>query len=288
MLAIPDIPVKSGYCPQAEDKTVEADALEFYLLRQRTTEVDRLEMAASLTRNVKALALWGIRHANPNSPIERIRQVFASVLLENKLTADFNLTGVDETLWTQDSIAVAAQLHPLFASLEIPYYITDGVASAAYGEPRSTKDLDLVIQIPTQDITRLSAVLEQQGFYCPPSAIKEIQQGVGSVLSVTHTETIDNVDLVLSGDSEFDYAKLQRRRLLQVRDTTELWLISPEDLILGKILWGRGKRSKKQWRDVLGVLKVQVAHLDYGYLTEWAERLGIGDVLSQALVEAGI
>jgi hypothetical protein len=288
MPAIPDIQVKSGYRPQAEDKTVEADALEFYLLRQKTTEVDRLEMAASLTRNVKALALWGIRQANPNAPIEQVRQVFASVLLEHKLGVGFNLTGVDETLWTQDSIAVAAQLHPLFASLEIPYYITRGVASAAYGEPRSTKDLDLVIQIQAQDITRLSAVLEQQGFYCPPGAIEEIQQGVGKVLSVTHTETIDNVDLVLSGDSEFDRVKLQRRRQLRVRNVTELWLISPEDLILGKILWGQGKRSEKQWRDVLGVLKVQAANLDYGYLAEWSEQLGIADMLSQALVEAGI
>jgi hypothetical protein len=288
MLKIPTITVNPGYCPQAADKTVEADALEFYILRQKTTESDRLEMAASLTHNVKELALWGIRNANPGAAIAQIRQVFASVLLEAKLTTDLPLIGVDPTLWTQDSIAVAAQLHPLFASLEIPYYITDGVASAAYGEPRSTKDLNLVIQIPASDILRLSTVLEQQGFYCPPSALEEIQQGSGKVLSVTHTETIDNVDLVLSGETEFDRVQLQRRRKLLVRDVTELWLISPEDLILGKILWGRGKQSEKQWRDVLGVLKVQATHLDYGYLTTWAEQLAIANALSQACTEAGI
>lgn len=65
-------------------------------------------------------------------------------------------------------------------------------------------------------------------------------------------------------------------------------MISPEDLVLQKLLWGSTSQSEKQWRDVLGVLKLQESSLDYGYITEWAEYLALVDMLIQALTEAGI
>jgi hypothetical protein len=54
------------------------------------------------------------------------------------------------------------------------------------------------------------------------------------------------------------------------------------------ILWRRGSKSEKQWRDVLGILKVQALELDYGYLVAWAERLEILEPFDQVLLEAGV
>ncbi len=69
--------------------------------------------------------------------------------------------------WIQDSITLAAQLHPIFASLGVPYYITGGVAAIAYGEPRTTQDLAVVLSIQLSAIGTLATVLEQAGFYVP-------------------------------------------------------------------------------------------------------------------------
>ena len=46
--------------------------------------------------------------------------------------------------------------------------------------------------------------------------------------------------------------------------------------MLAKLEWYRkgGCVSDRQWRDLLGVLKVQAGALDRGYLTEWASKLG--------------
>lgn len=44
----------------------------------------------------------------------------------------------------------------------------------------------------------------------------------------------------------------------------------------------------KQWRDVLGIFKLQAESLDYVYLAEWAEHLNLVDAFSQALNEAGL
>lgn len=69
---------------------------------------------------------------------------------------------------------------------------------------------------------------------------------------------------------------------------TRCWLVSPEDLILAKLLWGRKSQSEKQWRDVLGVLKVQGEIEGFAYLMQWAERLGLVDAIAQALIAAGL
>jgi hypothetical protein len=45
--------------------------------------------------------------------------------------------------------------------------------------------------------------------------------------------------------------------------------------------------SERQWRDVLGVLKVQAERLDLAYLRRWAAALGVADLLEQALSQAG-
>ncbi|RUT05648.1 hypothetical protein DSM106972_036550 [Dulcicalothrix desertica PCC 7102] len=54
------------------------------------------------------------------------------------------------------------------------------------------------------------------------------------------------------------------------------------------MLWGKGKQSEKQWRDVLGILKAQFDSLEYSYLINWAEYLAIAESLSEAFIEAGI
>ncbi|BAZ11920.1 hypothetical protein NIES4071_37480 [Calothrix sp. NIES-4071] len=58
--------------------------------------------------------------------------------------------------------------------------------------------------------------------------------------------------------------------------------------MLQKLLWGKGKQSEKQWRDVLGILKAQSDTLEYSYLINWAEHLNIVESISQAFTEAGI
>ncbi|MFB2983641.1 hypothetical protein [Microseira sp. BLCC-F43] len=148
----------------------------------------------------------------------------------------------------------------------------------------------MVIEFIRDNIYQLVEALETAGFYCPPGAVEDIQEGRGRVLSVTHMTLVLNADIVLNSNTEFDRSKMARRRLeaLDSAGVEQFWIASPEDVILAKLLWRQQSQSQKQWTDVLGILKVQAEHLERGYLTEWAEQLGLVDDLNLAFIEAGI
>jgi hypothetical protein len=279
--------ITTGYRPQAEDTSIESDVYLFDRLRSLSL-TQRIEQAAAHDRAVRKLCLAGIKSRCQNLPIEEIGLHFARAVLAEKFSPGFKPSGTDERMWIQDSIALAQELHQILVSLDIPYYVGGGVASTIHGEPRSTRDLDLVIQIQQQQIDSLVRTLEEAGFYCPAGAVEELKFGRSKILNITHTQTIANADLYAMDSSPFAVSQMSRRQLLDVEGMPNFWIASPEDTILQKLLWGYRSQSEKQWRDVLGMLKLQNTNLDYNYLTEWATALGITDPLAQAMTEAGI
>ncbi|MBW4476620.1 MAG: hypothetical protein KME54_07040 [Tolypothrix brevis GSE-NOS-MK-07-07A] len=279
--------VRPGYQPQAADTNIDADIYLFARLRQLALK-QRIEIAIAHNRGVRKLCLAGIKSRHRGASLKEIRLQFARAVLSEKFSPGFQPQGGDETMWIQDSITLASELHQILESVNIPYYVSGGVASSIHGEPRSTRDLDLVIEIQRDQINLLVTTLEAAGYYCPAGAVEDLQQGRDRMLNITHTETIANADLYVTDTSAFAASQMTRRRLLDVEGMPNFWLISPEDLLLQKLVWGRGSQSEKQWRDVLGILKLQADFLDYGYLTEWAENLGLVDLISQAFTEAGI
>jgi hypothetical protein len=279
-----EIIIPAGYRSQAEDTSVETDRVTFYLLRQRTN-AQRLMMAASLTRGARQLSLHCLRQQFACLSAQDFARKIALAWLQEDCPPNFTPQGNDMT-WIQDSIALAVQLHRILEGLGIPYYITGGVAAIAYGEPRTTRDLDVVIEIPSTAINRLVEVLEQEGFYVP--GVEDVRLGRMFCLGITHIESISRADLVIAGTEAFDRLKFERRRMIEMPGAETLYFASAEDVILSKLLWGMRSQSEKQWRDVLGVLKVQADSLDYDYLTTWANQLGIFAPLNLCMTEAGV
>lgn len=280
---IPKFVIKPGYRPQAADTSVETDLLTFHLLRQRTAD-ERLRMAASLTRSARKLSLCSLRQQFPHLSPTQFAQKIALAWLQEHCPPNFIPTG-EFPMWIQDSISLATKLHPIFEELEIPYYITGGVAAISYGEPRTTQDLDLVMAISPLDIDCLTNALAEAGFYIP--GVDDVKSGRIKILQITDMESISRAHLIIAGTDECDRLKFDRRQVIEFEGTA-LYFASPEDVILNKLHWRQQSGSEKQWRDVLGVLKVQAETLDYSYLLEWAKRLGIVDALNLVITEAGV
>jgi hypothetical protein len=98
------------------------------------------------------------------------------------------------------------------------------------------------------------------------------------------------VDIFGLGNAPYDEAEFGRRRRMRVRSTgEELFVKSPEDTVLRKLLWYRegGEVSEKQWRDVVEVLRVSGPEMNPAYLDTWASRLGLDALLARARASVG-
>jgi hypothetical protein len=172
----------------------------------------------------------------------------------------------------------------------IRYFVGGSVASALYGEARSTRDIDFVAAMLPSQVEPFVAALGNQ-FYAEPQTIAEAVASRRS-FNVIHLDTMVKVDVFVFKADAFGRSQFARRagKQLSAVDSSLIYVASAEDTILAKLQWYRegGGASDRQWLDVLGVLKVQGAALDRAYLDEWARELGLRDLLCRALVEAGL
>jgi hypothetical protein len=282
--AIPKLSVPPGYCPQSEDCNLEADLLDFYLLRQ-ISSTDRVAMSASLMQGARKLSLHSLRHQLTDLSASQFARRVAEAWLQEDCPSNCIPTSPEMT-WIQDSTQLATQLHHLLTEAQVPYYITGGVAAITYGEPRTTRDLDLVLSISSADLDRLVSTLEQEGFYA--TGVEDVKAGRMNVLQVTQIETISRADLMIAEPDRYEQLKFARRRLSPFPDGTEVYLACPEDVVISKLRWGERSQSEKQWRDVLGILKVQLGALDYEDMHTLAAEFEISEALERATVEAGV
>ena len=271
--------VDAAYRAQSIDTSVEADCFIFQLLRQKSNG-NRLAMTAALSKGARELSLIGLANTFSELSTTEFAKKVAFIWLGHRWPEGFIPKGEPMT-WVQDSLQLARQLHPIFEQAGIAYYITGGVAATAYGDPRTTRDLDVVLNISRGNIPDLVPVLESVGFYVP--GIEDVVSGRMNTLQIIHQQTLLQADLILAGTEPWDAIKFERRQI-----ESGLYFASPEDIVLSKLLWRMRSQSEKQWRDVLGVLKVQGERLDFDYLREWADALKLRDDLDQVCREAGL
>jgi hypothetical protein len=153
----------AGYRTQSTDCSIESDILQFELLR-RWSPTRRLMQAASLMQSARQLSLNAHRKRFPQLSTSELGQRLAQAWLQENCPLEYIPTGTEMT-WIQDSIQLAAELHDLFVANSISYYVTRGVAAVAYGETRTTQDLDVVLAIDLADLPRIATIFETAGFY---------------------------------------------------------------------------------------------------------------------------
>jgi hypothetical protein len=172
--------------------------------------------------------------------------------------------------------------------LDVPYFIGGSLASTVYGLLRTTMDADLVADLRLEHVNPFVASLGS-AFYVDEEAIQDAIIHRSS-FNVIHLDTMFKVDVFIPHNRPFDKQQFERRVAQRAfRDTERsAYFAGPEDTVLTKLEWFRmgGEVSERQWRDVIGVLRVQRDRLDMSYMRQWAGSLGVLDLLDRALAEA--
>ena len=189
-----------------------------------------------------------------------------------------------------DIVGALSRIVGCFDKLGIAYYIGGSIASSAYGMARATMDVDLVANVEMSQVDRLVRSLEAD-YYISAGMIKDAINRRAS-FNLIHLETMIKIDVFISKDQPYDSEVFARRRLdtLDEESSNMFYLSSPEDVVLSKLQWyeAGGRVSEQQWKDILGVLKVQGGRLDLEYLKDWASKLKMSELLNRSFDDAGI
>jgi len=148
----------------------------------------------------------------------------------------------------------------------IDYFAFGGVAVAVWGTPRETIDVDTVVCVAEDDIRGLLDELAQHGF--------AYAAGDETTFPIDGWLRLDlqgrHADMTL-GRTPFDESALHRRTRVTLFGT-EVWMVSPEDLVLYKLVAHR----YKDLGDVEAVLTRRAPELDLAYPRHWAREIAEG------------
>lgn len=180
-------------------------------------------------------------------------------------------------------MSLAAVLGATIARLDragVPHMITGSVASSYHGEPRATRDLDVVIDPDRGALDRLVAELAAGGWYVDATAAERALADRRQFNAIDPT-TGWKVDFLVRKDRPFSLEEFGRRVRAQLLGT-QAWIASPEDTIVAKLEWAAASGSDRQLADVAAMVDIGGDGLDLAYIERWVAELGLLPVWRRA------
>jgi len=163
----------------------------------------------------------------------------------------------------------------------IEYMITGSTAMNYYVLPRMTRDIDIVIEIQNNDITTLVNLFKDD-FYVDQDSI-ELAVNNHGMFNIIHNTYVIKIDFIVRKLSEYRQTEFQRKRQIKIANV-QMWIVSPEDLILSKLVWSKESLSALQFADIKN-LSGLTGSIDNIYLNKWLEKLGLQDTFMKVLNE---
>lgn len=169
----------------------------------------------------------------------------------------------------------------------VTYALTGSVASSIHGEPVFSADADFVVRMDERQARDLARRVPKSLFADSEMLVRAAsERGCANLYDPAMGL---KADISVLSENPYHAEVLRRaRRLVLSEKGVSFWVVSPEDIVLMKLVWRKDSRSQKQWDNALGVVRVQGHQLDWAYLRRWAAELGVVNDLEQLMEEAGV
>lgn len=153
----------------------------------------------------------------------------------------------------------------------IPCMITGGSAVGFWGHIRTTMDIDMVISIREDQVAPFAASLAGEAYIDADTARDAVK--TGTMFNVISEKTFFKVDLIPLRKDPYELRKFERRIPIEYKQRT-VHVISPEDLIISKLMWSRSMgSSERQIRDCASIFELNRESLDIPYIEQWIAAL---------------
>jgi hypothetical protein len=191
---------------------------------------------------------------------------------------------------THKPLDIAGFLKLIIDALEaagVDYLIGGAIAEWAWGEPRATQDLDLVVKIPIKAINKLSKELKKRDMLIPAEIILDtiLEDRADIPINAIHMHSGLKADLypVREGDELRQSAFRRREQVDYGPPIGKVYIHSPEDLIIYKLMYFGLSQQSKHSRDIAAILKSKQNELEMNYIEQWTARLGLSSLWKEML-----
>lgn len=158
----------------------------------------------------------------------------------------------------------------------IPYMVTGGVAAVIYGDPRFTRDIDIILKLEQNDVERLAGAFDATEFYVPPmEAMKrEASRARYGHFNIIHKASGLRADVYLLDETPLHEWGFSRRRTLQL-ESTAISVAPPEYVVVRKLEYYKNSGSERHLRDIAMMLRLSADQIDIEEIDGWAERMDL-------------
>lgn len=157
---------------------------------------------------------------------------------------------------------------------KVPFMIAGSFASTAHGLPRTTQDLDVVIDPPDgATLDALVTLLLADEFYVDAGTAREAMNNRSMFNAIDRSAW--KIDFIVRKSRPFSVEEFARRLAVHILGVP-VFVASPEDTIVAKLEWSKHSGgSERQRRDVVGILETMSDELDRAYIERWIQILGL-------------
>lgn len=164
----------------------------------------------------------------------------------------------------------------------VRFHLTGGITSVAYGEPRMTQDIDIVVDnsAVARSLDAVMAAVVEAGFLFDVDTVRRAvaERGMFQLFDMAEALKIDVYP------REMIPGELSRSISLEVFEGMLIPVVSRPDAAASKLAWA-AKGSHKSRRDLRQIVRLMSAE-DRAELDRLAGLLGLGDLLVEILGEA--
>ena len=166
----------------------------------------------------------------------------------------------------------------------VPYMLTGSFASATHGEPRASKDIDIVIAPTREQLVAFMRRFPPQDYYAQEEDALDAMAHT-SIFNIIDFETGWRVDFIFRKNRPFSVEEFNRRRPVEIAGI-RLFVASPEDILIAKLEWAKMGQSERQIEDAAGIIRVQGEDLDLSYVERWVQELELEEQFGNAKARA--
>lgn len=175
----------------------------------------------------------------------------------------------------------------IFEATGVEYMIWGGVAVVMYGEPRFTRDMDVVIRLSHSQVDILARLLEEDGYYVSIEAIQDALDR-RSYFNAIHLETGIKIDFHIAERDPIHVWAFEHRQVRQFDEFRQAVYMPPESVILAKLQAYQDSGSTRHLEDIGGILRVSGSELDLAYVDREGFRIGVFGTWRELLDRSGV